>query len=41
MKKFVCTRKMAVDGSYIYPGTYDVEVNGEYYLVIASLSLLP
>lgn len=33
MKKFICTRKMAVDGSCIYPGTYDVEMSGEYYLV--------
>ena len=33
MGKFVCTKKMTVDGSYIYPGTYEVEKKGIYFLL--------
>lgn len=31
---FVCTRKMAIDGSVIYHGTYNLKIDGEEYIVI-------
>ena len=33
MKKLIRTKGMAVDGSYIYPGTYEVETKEDYFLV--------
>lgn len=33
MKKLICARGMAVDGSFIYPGTYEVETIGNDFLV--------
>ena len=33
MKKFVCTREMAVDGGYIYPGVYEVERTGDSFVI--------
>lgn len=33
MGKFVCTRSMAVDGSFIWCGTYNFEKKGDYFVV--------
>lgn len=33
---FVCTREMAIDGSIIYPGTYNFKIDGEEYIVIGA-----
>ena len=33
MGKFVCTRSMAVDGSYISCGTYNFEKKGDFFIV--------
>ena len=33
MGKFVCTRSMAVDGSFIWRGTYNFEKKGDYFIV--------
>ncbi len=33
---FICTRETALDGSVIYPGTYNLKINGEEYIVIGA-----
>lgn len=33
---FICTKQMPMDGSMIYPGTYDFKINGEEYIVIGA-----
>lgn len=34
--RFVCTKKMSMDGSVIYPGTYSLKIEGEDYIVIGA-----
>lgn len=33
---FICTKQMPVDGSMIYPGTYNLKIDGEEYIVIGA-----
>lgn len=33
---FICTKQMPVDGSVIYPGTYDVKIDGKEIIVISA-----
>ncbi len=33
---FICTRETALDGSVIYPGTYNLKTDGEEYIIIGA-----
>lgn len=33
---FICTKQMPVDGSVIYPGTYDLKIDGQEYIVVGA-----
>lgn len=33
---FICTKQMPVDGSVIYPGTYDLKIDGQEIIVIGA-----
>ena len=33
---FICTKQMPIDGSVIYPGTYDLKIDGREYIVIGA-----
>ncbi len=33
---FICTKKTALDGSVIYPGTYNLKTDGEEYIIIGA-----
>lgn len=33
---FICTKQMPVDGSVIYPGTYDLKIDRHEYIVVGA-----
>lgn len=33
---FICTKQIPVDGSVIYPGTYDLKIDGQEIIVIGA-----
>lgn len=36
---FICTKQMPVDGCMIYPGIYDLKIDGDEYIVIGAQGL--